>query len=142
MNQPSGRLFSGMTSDESNMAVSGLTGGLDIASNLYFANREMQQNRKNRKEDLKLAEITRQDTLDKNAKKNLLKTRSIEQEEENFKINKFIEDQNLRHELYIQKMKEAIESRKKLVSAFTSMKEDASSNAELRNVILSSFRRK
>lgn len=138
----SGRMSSGMTTDETSMVGAGVGGLLEGGSNVLLGYLESKDKEKYRKEDRALSEINRKDTLEKRRKENLLKQKTIEQEEQAFKTNKFIESQNMRHNLFVQKFKEATESRQRLITGFSKLKQDANKNAEIRNILINSFRRK
>lgn len=137
-----GNASQGMSDQQIGMVGAGIGAAADIGANIYSTYSSIKENEKARKESRELAEISRRDKLKQEKIDNQLRQRTLEQEKEQFEINKWSSSQDLRQQLYIQKLKKLMDNRAKLVAGFSKFKESAVKNADINNIILSSFRRK
>lgn len=139
---PSGRLSTGMTPDESRMVGDLSSGLISTAATGVMGYLEAKDLAKMKAEDKEEFLRTFEEDKKKQRQKNLLNKQTLEAQQTEAMYNQWENRQNLRHTLFQQRLKQRIEGRQKLISGIEKIKESISKNADIRNIILNSFRRK
>lgn len=132
---------SGMNAAKQGMVAEGIGAAAQIGGSLIQAGIQNAENRRNREEAKRLAEMQRADDLAALSTNNNIRKKQMEQEQESFKIQKFVDQQNLKYQTFMKEINKQLANRDVLKNAASFLQDRVSNNQQLGNAIVGLWRK-